>query len=129
MIFKNQMDFKDLPNMARFERHALARQDCPVTLDAYRRAKEILNAAPKPPTGMSTADPIKQIEFLAASCKAVEKSTRVIWACASATDFVAPPIWDYLPDYQGALEYFNALPDLDIMALTEKHRLKWDQVY
>jgi hypothetical protein len=75
---------------------------------------------------MSTADPLKQIEFLTASCKAVEKSNRVIWACATATDCVNPAVWDYLPDYDGALEYFNALGDLDIMALTEKHRLLWD---
>jgi hypothetical protein len=64
---------------------------------------------------------------LKASCEAIEKSTRLIWACAAATGNIRPPLWAYKADYQSSLEYFLALPDLELMAVTRAHRVIWEE--
>jgi len=64
---------------------------------------------------------------LKASCEAVEKSTRLLWACAAATDQIAPRPWSYLPDYNASLDYFLALNDLELMAVTKQHRIAWEE--
>jgi hypothetical protein len=64
---------------------------------------------------------------LKASCEAVEKSTRLLWACAAATDQIAPRLWDYLPDYQSSLDYFLNLNDIELMAVTQQHRITWEE--
>ena len=64
---------------------------------------------------------------LKASCEAVEKSTRLLWACAAATDNISPRLWDYLPDYEASIAYFLSLDDLELMAVTKMHRITWEE--
>ena len=56
----------------------------------------------------------------------MEKSTRLIWACAAATDQITPRLWDYLPDYASSLDYFLDLKDLELMAVTQRHGITWE---
>jgi hypothetical protein len=51
-----------------------------------------------------------------------------LWACAAATDNITPRIWDYVPDYEASLEYFLELADLELMAVTKRHRIAWEEV-
>jgi hypothetical protein len=120
------MDFRDVPNLLKFQEHARSKPDCEITMDAYRRIREILQPAPKPPDMMGF-DPGSSMENLRASCEAVEKATRVVWACAVSTNQVNPPIWDYTPDYTASIEYFVNLNPLELMALTTKHRIQWEE--
>ena len=68
------------------------------------------------------------VDGLKASCQAVEKSTRLLWAAAAATDQIHPRPWDYLPDYTSSLDYFIGLNDLELMAVTQQHRINWELV-
>jgi hypothetical protein len=43
------------------------------------------------------------------------------------TDQITPRPWEYLPDYQSSLEYFLALDDLELMAVTKQHRINWEE--
>ena len=38
----------------------------------------------------------------------------------------SPRPWDYLPDYHSSLDYFLALNDLELMAVTKSHRITWE---
>ncbi len=119
------MNFRDVPNLMKFEQHARAHSENEIVMDCYKRIRDIIAPVPKPPdilefNGAPVAD-------LKASCEAVEKSMRLLWACAAATDQIAPPIWDYLPDYASSLDYFLALNDLELMAITKPHRIKWEE--
>ena len=93
-------------------------------MDCYKRIRDVIAPVPKPP------DPLKfntePVADLKASCEAVEKSTRLIWACAAATDQIAPRLWDYLPDYTSSLDYFLSLKDLELMAVTQRHSITWE---
>jgi hypothetical protein len=121
------MDFRDVPNLLKFEQHARRNNTCEITMDAYRRVRDIIAAAPKPTSDVFMAmDPQKMMDYKA-SCEAVEKSTRILWACAVATDHVSPPMWDYTPEYAGTLDYFQQLGDLELMGVTQKHRIVWEQ--
>jgi hypothetical protein len=118
------MNFRDVPNLQKFEQHARGHSDNEIVMDCYKRIREVIAPVPKPP------DPLQfngaAMSDLKASCEAVEKSTRLIWACAAATDQIAPRPWDYLPDYKSSLDYFLNLEDLELMAVTQRHRITWE---
>jgi len=120
------MTFRDVPSLLKFEQYARLHSEDEIVMDCYRRIREVITPVPKPPSGYHAGAHNSTVEGLKASCEAVEKSTRIMWACAVATDNVRPALWNYLPDYGETLEYFLKLGDLDLMALTQKHRLKWD---
>ena len=118
------MNFRDVPNLQKFEQHARSHSDNEIVMDCYKRIRDVIAPVPKPPdplqfNGAAVAD-------LKASCEAVEKSTRLIWACAAATDQITPRPWDYLPDYNSSLDYFLGLKDLELMAVTQRFRIKWE---
>jgi hypothetical protein len=119
------MTFRDVPSLLKFEQYARAHAENAIVMDCYRRIREVITPAPRPPSGFDTSRDMS-VDGLKASCEAVEKSTRLMWACAVATDNVRPALWNYLPDYEESLQYFLKIGDLDLMALTQKHRLKWD---
>jgi hypothetical protein len=118
------MNFRDVPNLQKFENYARTRSEDEVVLDCYKRVREVITPVPKPPSELS---PDTSVESLKASCEAVEKSTRIIWACAAAKDQISPRPWDYIPDYNASLEYFLALDDLELMAVTKSHRILWEE--
>ena len=119
------MNFRDVPSLLKFEQYARAHAEDVIVMDCYQRIRDVLAPAPQPPTGFDGPGGMS-VDGLKASCEAVEKSTRLLWACAAATDNVRPPMWDYLPDYESSLEYFIKLGDLELMDVTQKHRLSWD---
>ena len=118
------MNFRDVPNLLKFEQHAREHSDNEIVMDCYKRIRDVIAPVPKPP------DPLHfnsgAVADLKASCEAVEKSTRLIWACAAATDQIVPPLWDYLPDYTSSLDYFLSLRDLELMAVTQRHSITWE---
>ena len=120
------MNFRDVPNLMKFEQHARDHSDNEIVLDCYRRIREVIAPVPKPP-GVLDFTNGTPIDGLKASCEAVEKSTRLLWACAVATDHVSPRIWDYLPDYESSIEYFQSLDDLELIAVTKTHRIIWEK--
>jgi len=115
------MNFRDV---LKFEQHAREHSDNEIVMDCYKRIRDVIAPVPKPP------DPLHfnsgAVADLKASCEAVEKSTRLIWACAAATDQVTPRLWDYLPDYTSSLDYFLSLKDLELMAVTQRHSITWE---
>ena len=120
------MNFRDVPTLMKFEQHARNHSDNDIVIDCYRRIREVITPVPKP-TGVLDFTNSAPIDGLKASCEAVEKSTRLLWACAVATGHVSPPIWDYLPDYESSIEYFQGLDDLELMAVTKTHRITWEE--
>jgi len=120
------MNFRDVPNLSKFEQYARIHSDNDIIIDCYKRIRAVIAPAPPPPTildfghGAPVAD-------LKASCEAVEKSTRILWACAAATNNIVPALWGYLPDYESSLSYFQELGDLELMAVTKRHRLTWEE--
>jgi hypothetical protein len=120
------MNFRDIPNLQKFEQHARGHSDDEIIMDCYKRIRDVIAPVPKPPdplhyNGAPVAD-------LKASCEAVEKSTRLIWACAAATDQITPPLWETPPDYKASLDYFLGLKDLDLMTVTQRHRIAWEGI-
>jgi hypothetical protein len=95
-------------------------------MDCYRRIRDVITPAPRPPGPLDFSNGAP-IAGLKASCEAVEKSTRLLWACAVATDNVLPRIWAYLPDYESSIAYFQHLDDLELMAVTKQHRITWEE--
>lgn len=120
------MNFRDVPNLLKFEHHARLHSESEIVMDCYRRIREVIGPVPRPPTALDF-NTSTSVESLRASCEAVEKSTRLLWACAAATDHISPPIWDYLPDYNSSLQYFLELDDLELMAVTKLHRIIWEE--
>ena len=118
------MNFRDLPNLLKFEQHARANSENEIVMDCYKRIREVIAPVPKPPEGFEL--PGAPVADLKASCEAVEKATRLLWACAAATDQISPRLWDYLPDYTSSLDYFLGLGDLELMAVTQRHRINWE---
>jgi hypothetical protein len=118
------MNFRDIPNLLKFEQHARGNSENEIVMDCYKRVRELIAPVPRPP------DPLQYnsapVTDLKASCEAVEKSTRLIWACAAATDQIVPPFWDTAPDYESSLQYFLGLRDLDLMAVTQRHHITWE---
>jgi hypothetical protein len=123
---KAKMNFRDVPSLLKFEQYARQHAENEIVMDCYRRIREVITPAPQPPSGFDGGSTFA-VAGLKASCEAVEKSTRLLWACAVATGNVRPPMWDYLPDYQASLEYFLGLGDLELMAVTQRHRLDWER--
>ena len=119
------MDFRDVPSLYKFQQYARKHTDSEITMDAYKRVRDIIAAAPK---AVVMFDPTNAggVETLKASCAAIEKSTRILWACACATDNVTPPLWEYTPDYEDSIAYFAELDDLELMAVTKMHKLRWE---
>ena len=119
------MNFRDVPNLLKFEQYARIHSEDEIVMDCYKRIREVIAPVPKPPSALEVG--IAPMDDLKASCEAVEKSTRLLWACAAATDQITPRPWDYLPDYKSSLEYFVALNDLELMAVTQQHRIMWEE--
>jgi hypothetical protein len=119
------MNFRDVPNLLKFEQYARIHSENEIVMDCYKRIREVIGPVPKPPDVLEFNN--TPVDTLKASCEAVEKSTRVLWACAAATDQITPRPWEYLPDYQSSLEYFLALDDLELMAVTKQHRINWEE--
>ena len=95
-------------------------------MDCYRRIRDVIAPVPQPSIGHEPGEGAP-IGDLKAGCEAVEKSTRLLWACAAATDHIAPRLWDYVPDYASSLAYFLELDDLELMAVTKLHHITWEQ--
>jgi hypothetical protein len=119
------MNFRDVPNLLKFEQHARKNSENEIVMDCYRRIREVIAPVPQLPEGYDFV-PGAAIDDLKASCQAVEKSTRLLWACAAATGQITPPLLDYLPDYDSSIAYFLELEDLELMAVTKLHRLAWE---
>jgi hypothetical protein len=119
------MNFRDVPNLLKFEQHARGHSDDEIIMDCYTRIRDLIAPVATPPDGFDFAAP-PPVDDLKASCEAVEKSTRLLWACAAATDQIAPRPWQYLPDYKSSLDYFLGLNDLELMAVTKQHRITWE---
>lgn len=119
------MQLKDNPTFHKFEIYAQQNPDCPITQDAYHRVQGILAGAPV--NDESKGFTTQSFRDLRKSCEVLEKGIRVLWACAVAKNEVTPALWDYLPDYESSLEYFNSLTPLQMMALTDKHNLLWEK--
>ena len=120
------MNFRDVPNLLKFEHYARGHSDDEIIMDCYKRIREVIAPVPKPP-GISDVGGGPSVAGLKASCEAVEKSTRLLWACAAATDQISPRLWNYLPEYQSSLDYFLCLNDLELMAVTQQHRIAWEE--
>jgi hypothetical protein len=120
------MNFRDVPNLSKFEQHARAHSDDAIVMDCYKRIREVIGPVPQPPHALDfgSAAPVANLK---ASCEAVEKATRLVWACAAATNQIRPPLWDYTPDYDSSLDYFLGLGDLELMAVTRQHRVTWEE--
>jgi len=118
------MNFRDVPNLLKFEQHARGHSENEIIMDCYTRIREVIAPVPNSPNILTSIG--APVADLRASCEAVEKSTRLIWACAAATDQITPRIWDYLPDYKSSLDYFLALKDIELMAVTQKHHITWE---
>ena len=119
------MNFRDVPGLHKFEQHARRHPDDEIIMDCYRRIRDVITPIPQPPE-MLGAPGALPVDELKASCEAVEKSTRLLWACAAATDNINPALWEYVPDYSASLDYFLTLGDLELMAVTHEHRLAWE---
>ena len=119
------MNFRDVPNLLKFELHARGHSDNEIIMDCYMRIRDVIAPAPKPPGALDFGG--APVESLKAGCEAVEKSTRLLWACAAATDQIFPRPWNYLPDYKSSLDYFLGLSDLELMAVTQQHRITWEE--
>ena len=118
------MYFRDVPNLMKFEQHARSHSENEIVMDCYKRIRDVIAPVPKPPEIMDFGSPVADLK---ASCEAVEKSTRLLWACAAATDKIAPRLWDYVPDYASSIDYFLGLNDLELMAITKPHRILWEE--
>ena len=121
------MNFRDVPNLLKFEQFARGNAEDPIIMDSYVRIRDVIHPVPRPPAVLDFGNGTP-VASLRASCEAVEKSTRILWACAAATDNITPRIWDYVPDYEASLEYFIELGDLELMAVTKLHRIAWEEV-
>lgn len=119
------MEFTEAPTLAKFQLYAAAHPECQITQWTYQSVWQIIDPLPNRQTSLAIGE--NEVQNLAASCAAVEKSNRLIWACAAATDNITPPIWGAPPNFRDALDYFQNLGDLDLMALTDAHRLRWER--
>ena len=120
------MNFRDVPNLLKFEQHARSHSDDEIIMDGYKRIREVITPVAPPAPSLDFGQ-VTSVDSLRASCEAVEKSIRLIWACAAATDNISPRIWDYLPDYESSIAYFQELDDLELMAVTKLHRIVWEE--
>lgn len=120
------MKCSDIPALARFEAYVRAHREDPILVRGFEEVSATIARAPRPLTSSEMGMDPRQMIKLKESCEAVEKATRIIWACAAATDNIEPPMWEEIPDYDSALHYFNQLSDLELMAATQQYRLRWE---
>ena len=120
------MNFRDVPNLLKFEQYARQNSEDEMVMDCYKRIRELIAPVPKPSSVLDFGG-AAPTEGLLASCQAVEKSTRLLWACAAATDQIVPRLWDYVPDYDSSISYFLELNDLELMAVTKLHHITWEE--
>lgn len=128
------MKLSEVPDLANFERYALEHPDCVVTQETYHAVLSLVDLVNLPrdaatgKIGQPLPDPTspEYLELLTRKCAIVEEATRLIWACAAATNHIHPPIWDQSPALEEALDYFHSLKDLDWMARTKEHRICWE---
>jgi len=120
------MNFRDVPQLLKFEQYARQNSENEIILDCYKRIRDVIAPVPRPSALLDYGGGTP-VDDLKASCEAVEKSTRLLWACAAATDHIAPRLWDYLPDYESSIAYFVELNDLELMAVTKQHRITWEE--
>jgi hypothetical protein len=119
------MNFRDVPNLHKFEQHARHHSEDAIVMDCYKRIRDVIAPVPQPPDDFHLgAAPVADLK---ASCEAVEKSTRLLWACAAATGEITPPLWEYTPEYTSSVDYFLGLGDLELMAITKEHRIRWEE--
>ncbi len=118
------MNFRDIPNLLKFEQYARSHSDSEIVMDCYKRIRDVIAPVPQGVMALEGGAPLEELK---ASCEAVEKSTRLLWACAAATDQIVPPLWEYVPEYESSLDYFLGLGDLELMAITRQHRLTWEE--
>lgn len=119
------MNFEEVPILRKFKEHVQSRPDCTVTRQAMEKVEALLGQVQSSEgPGSGGAMPV---EMLALRCSVIEKATRVLWACASATNQIEPVMWEQSPDFEASLKYFQQLPHLEFMRVTEKHRIKWEQ--
>jgi hypothetical protein len=124
------MNFRDVPNLLKFEQFARNHSEDEMVMDCYRRVREMISKVNRPPSVLDFGHGgAPDIVGMKESCAAVEKSTRLLWACAAATGNIRPPIWQYVPDYEASIEYFMALEDLELMAVTKLHRIAWEEIH
>lgn len=122
------MNFRDVPNLLKFEEFARVHSENEIVMDCYKRIREIITPVAKPAEVLDFSAGPTAILSLKASCEAVEKSTRLLWACAASIDEIQPRLWDYVPDYDSSLDYFLNLNDLELMAVTKENRITWEMV-
>jgi hypothetical protein len=120
------MNFRDVPNLLKFEQYARQNSENEMVMDCYKRIRELIAPVSKAPSVLDFGQGAP-IDALRASCEAVEKSTRLLWACAAATDQITPRMWDYVPDYDSSISYFLDLNDLELMAVTKLHHIAWEE--
>lgn len=120
------MKCSDVPSFARFEAHVRKHEEDPILVRGLHEVSKALAAAPRPLTNREMATDPAQMLKLKESCEAVERATRIMWACAAASDNIEPAMFEEIPDYDSALYYFNQLTDLELMAETQQHRLRWE---
>ena len=99
----------------------------PITQYSYQAVREIIEGVVSAKDVGRNLHETTVLLSLKTRCQAMEKTTRIIWACAAATDHVVPRKWSFIPDFQSALHYFQTLSDLDLMAETKDHRITWEQ--
>ncbi|MEM6820705.1 MAG: hypothetical protein AAF558_02020 [Verrucomicrobiota bacterium] len=122
------MKFKDVPNLAKFERFAQENLDHEIIQHAYRMVEARLESVPDAGHNPMAGHGPEEIMSMKDRCEAVEETTRIIWACAAATDNINPPMWENgAPTFENALEYIWNLPDLEWMDVTHKHRIVWEK--
>lgn len=129
------MKLSEIPDLADFEHYAQTHPECSVTQETYHavlslvallnlpgdaESGQLRNAPPPNPTSP------EYLERLTRKCAIVEEANRLIWACAAATNHIHPPIWEQPPALIEALDYFHSLEDLDWMARTHEHRIRWE---
>jgi hypothetical protein len=121
------MECSDIPALGKFARFVAEYPDEEVVQTSYRMVMDIIGPAPKPLSAFEMGMDPGQMLKLKESCEAVEKATRVIWACAAATDQIDPPMWDEIPAFDSAFEYFNTLPPIELMAATKEYVIIWEK--
>ncbi len=123
------MKFSEVPNLAKFEQFVQHNTANEIVQHAYKMVEARLGQVPDvaQPGQMPSHGP-EELIAMKDRCAAIEESTRIIWACAAATDNINPPMWeDGAPDFQDAVNYFWALPDLEWMELTHVYRISWEK--
>ena len=71
---RSPMNFRDVPNLLKFEQHARSHSEDEIIMDGYKRIREVIAPVERPSTNADFSQGTS-IDSLKASCEAVEKST------------------------------------------------------